>query len=319
MASPFPPVAPSLPGRRRLGGALLGQLFLSTLAGLSVPGVARANPWRTPSPVKILSRFFQASDGTRLHYLEAGSGPRTLVFIPGWLMPAAIFGPQLAGLASRFRVIAFDPRSQGDSDLYQGSHPPELRMRDMEALLEAAKVEDFILAGWSLGVLESLDFLARHPNLPGLKGVILIDNSIGEGTPPQSPPAPKNKNAKKESRTESLTHFAHSMFKRQPPADIDHAVLDSVLRVPAGVANQLLRQPYPRTYWRDTVLAQTVPVLYAITPRWQEQGDILAAKKGDLAQVAVFGNAGHALFVDDAERFNQVVADFSERAFQRGD
>ena len=108
-----------------------------------------------------MDRYFQTSDGLRLHYLEAGSGERTLLFVPGWLMPAAVFEAQMAGLSGEFRVIAFDPRSQGLSQVYQGSHRPEIRLRDMDELLVAAGVGDFILAGWSLGVLEALDFIEQ--------------------------------------------------------------------------------------------------------------------------------------------------------------
>ena len=38
--------------------------------------------------------WFRTSDGVRLHYLVGGSG-RTVVFVPGWTMPAEIWAPQL--------------------------------------------------------------------------------------------------------------------------------------------------------------------------------------------------------------------------------
>ena len=40
-------------------------------------------------------KFLLTSDGTKIHYLIGGAGPRTLVFVPGWLMPAEIFQMQL--------------------------------------------------------------------------------------------------------------------------------------------------------------------------------------------------------------------------------
>ena len=90
----------------------------------------------------------------------------------------------------------------------------------------------------------------------------------------------------------------------------------SALQVPAGVANQLIAQPYPRTYWREIVARQQVPVLYVIRPRLREQGEALLARKGaQLAQVEVFDDAGHALFVDAAPRFNALTAEFARRAF----
>ena len=65
----------------------------------------------------VQSRYFVTSDGVRLHYLEAG--PRlghTIVFVPGWTMPAWIWQPQIRAFAQRYHVVAFDPRGQGDSD-----------------------------------------------------------------------------------------------------------------------------------------------------------------------------------------------------------
>jgi pimeloyl-ACP methyl ester carboxylesterase len=50
------------------------------------------------------SAQFRTSDGVELRYLEAGSGP-TLVFVPGWTMPAEIWEHQLRHFASTHRVL----------------------------------------------------------------------------------------------------------------------------------------------------------------------------------------------------------------------
>ena len=133
--------------------------------------------------------FFKSSDGIRLHYVEAGKGDRTLVFVPGWMMPASVFDAQVNELSKRHRVVAFDPRSQGKSEVFNGSHSPERRSKDLHELLQTVKAEKPILAGWSLGVMEVLDYLARYK--PGnLGGLVLIDNSIGEGGSPGAKPSP---------------------------------------------------------------------------------------------------------------------------------
>ncbi len=262
------------------------------------------------------SKFFTSRDGLRLHYLEAGHGQKTVVLIPGWLMPAAVFRLQLEVLGDQFRVLAFDPRSQGQSDISTEPHDPVRRMADMEDFLRAAGVSDYVLAGWSLGVLESLDFIERKPQT-GLHGLILIDNSIGEGTPPRpSARSSKRSSTNPREREQYLRDFSRGIFRTPPPDDIYEAVLRSALQVPVGAANQLIAQPYPRTYWREIVARQQIPVLYAIRPRLREQGEALLARKGgQLAQVEVFEDAGHALFVDAAPRFNALTADFARRAF----
>lgn len=267
----------------------------------------------------VESHYFTNREGLSLHYLSAGEAAQTIVLVPGWLMPAAIFRLQLEALSDTYRVIAFDPRSQGASALAAGSHAPARRIADLEDLLQAAGVGDYLLAGWSLGVLEILDFIAKT-RLPPPKGLVLIDNSIGEGPPPQStgPSTRARMLQNPKTRERYLKDFCHGIFAAPPPPDIARAVLASALRVPAPVALELINQPYPRTWWRDIVSAQRVPILYTIRPRFAVQGEALLAKKGERVQVLIFEDSGHALFVDDAPRFNQALRDFAQAVFSNG-
>jgi pimeloyl-ACP methyl ester carboxylesterase len=123
----------------------------------------RAALWNgTASADSAKDCFFKTSDGVRLHYVEAGKGDRTIVFVPGWMMPASVFDAQVRELSKKHRVVAFDPRSQGKSEVFHGSHSPERRCKDLDELLRAAKADGPILAGWSLGVMEVLDYLAHY-------------------------------------------------------------------------------------------------------------------------------------------------------------
>ena len=263
----------------------------------------------------ISDHTFYNRDGLRLHYLEAGQGARTVVFIPGWLMPASVFRLQLEALSSQFRVLAFDPRSQGLSEIYYGSHTVAVRMNDMEDFLRAAEVHDYVLAGWSLGVLESLDFIERHPQA-GLRGLVLIDNSIGAGKPPAARSSTFFADlASLERRKQFLTTFTENIFKAHAPDDITQAAVSSVLQVPVQASIQLISQPYPRSYWRGIVFKQSIPVLYAIRPHLREQGEDLLKNNSTLAQVEVFSDSGHAMFVDEPQRFNSLVAGFVQRSF----
>ena len=270
--------------------------------------------WATP----VQHHTFKTSDGVRLHYLEAGSGPQTIVFIPGWLMPAAVFEQQLIGLSNQYRVLALDPRSQGLSDLTKLSHAPARRLKDMDEFLRFAKVKEYILAGWSLAVLESLDYVAKYAP-KDLRGMILIDNSVGEGRPPKGGKSnfQQTMNDPKK-REQYLRTFSQDIYRQTPPPLMAQAVLDSALRVPANVAIQLRNQPYPREYWRNTLEKQKIPVLFAVRPWLKEQADSLEKKRAaELITVAMFDQAGHALFVDEPETFNAAVRTFSQRAFAR--
>lgn len=283
--------------RRLAGGLWWGWLVSVVVAG---PVLAQ-----TPT---IASHEFRTTDGVRLHYLEAGSGEPALIFIPGWLMPAQIFEEQLRALSGHHRVLALDPRSQGQSELATGGHSAQRRAADIREFIERVQPGPFVLVGWSLGVMEGLDYVERtRPD--ELRGLVLVDNSIGEAAPPSAPPRDRQAVARPVSRRERMLAFVRGMFSRPPPPHLLHVIDDSVLRVPEPVAAELLAKPYPREYYKQAIYRAGVPVLYAIRPRFEAQGEALCAHL-PTARVSVYPSAGHALFVDESARFNADVERF---------
>jgi microsomal epoxide hydrolase len=282
----------------KIGGWVTRAGLCAGLLGLALAAHAEA----------IRDGYFRTSDGVRLHYREAGSGERVLVLIPGWLMPAEIFDGQLEALGGSYHVYALSPRSQGQSDAYAGHHTPERRARDIDEFIRSTGSHSFVLGGWSLGVMEALDCVERF-RPPGLKGLVLIDNSIGEATPPQSKPSKRRSVETNQERTEHLRAFVRSMFHTPQPAEFLELIDRSVLRVPSDIAQELLAKPYPREYYKNTIYKEGLPVLYAITPRYRDQGDALRAHLAS-ARVSVYPQAGHALFVDARDAFDADLEQF---------
>ena len=57
------------------------------------------------------------------------------------------------------------------------------------------------------------------------------------------------------------------------------------------------------------------PVLFMYQPESQPSADYLQSKLGDKLRLEKFEGDGHALFVDDPERFNHVLEDFLKTAW----
>lgn len=258
-------------------------------------------------------RWFTSSDGVRLHYLESGRaehGRPTLVFVPGWTMPAWIWQAQLAHFAAIYRVLAFDPRGQGRSAIPATGYDYARRATDIAELLRAADCNNVVLVGWSLGVLESLRYMHDMRGAPTpspVRGLVLVDNSVGEGEPP--PGNPNFMRRLRSHRDETVRGFVQSMFKRPvPEAWLDELVL-AATRMPLQSSIALLSQPTPREFWRETLYAINTPVLYAYTTRFAGQGELVKKRKPSI-ETALFAEAGHALFVDAAEDFNEMLGRF---------
>ncbi len=255
---------------------------------------------------------FVTSDGVRLHTLEAGPddgarGAGVVVLVPGWTMPAWIWDRQLRALSAHHRVVALDPRGQGESDIPDGGYDQERRGQDIGELIATLGPRPVLLVGWSLGVLDSLAYVHRFGD-SRVAGLVLVDNSVGE------PPAPVAQRggaraARPVDRAAWMARFVRSMFHRPMEESVLDRLTESALRMPREAAAALLRYDVPRAFWREAVLSVRRPVLYAVTPRLAAQADNLAAED-PLARAVVFPDAGHALFVDDAERFDAMVDGF---------
>jgi non-heme chloroperoxidase len=285
---------------------ILTSLFLCALAA---PGRAIAG---------TADRFFITSDGVRLHYADAGAsrpGAPTLVFVPGWTMPGWIFQPQIDAFTRRYRVVVLDPRGQGSSDVPASGYTYDRRGDDIAELVQqlspqGAARQPVVLVGWSLGVLDSLAYVHAHGDT-ALAGLVLIDNSVGEDPPPAPSRQPYRK-APRQTHENFMASFVRSMFKRpQPPAYLQQLTA-AALRTPEPAANALLGYKVPRTYWKEAIYATAKPVLYVVRPGFSGQAGNLAAHH-PAAETLVMPDLGHALFVDDAPRFNSVLQSFLSR------
>jgi non-heme chloroperoxidase len=274
-------------------------------------GIAVAQPATT-----VQSRFFTTSDGVRLHYIEAGP-PRahTVVLVPGWTMPGWIWGPQIRDLSARYHVVAFDPRGQGESEVAVSGYEPGRRGQDIAELIARLGGEPVLLVGWSLGVLDALAYVHADGDRR-IAGLVLVDNSIGEEPAPR-PSRARPRRGPKPPIEVRMSRFVRSMFRKPQSEAYLETLTEATLRTPEYASNALLAYPVPRTYWRDAVYSTDKPILYAVRPVWEAQAENLA-RRHKAAEIAVFPDAGHALFVDDAARFDALLRDFIRRRIWPG-
>lgn len=258
--------------------------------------------------MKITSRHFKASDGIRLHVLEAGV-PRpkddrpVLAFVTGWTMPASVWEPQFAALAGRYRIAALDPRGQGRSDVPEDGYTADRRADDVAEFVAA--YPRVVLVGWSLGALEVLHCLHRHGDAR-VAGIVLVDSSVGEEP---APPPSSIREALRADRAGTVRSFVQAMFGASRTQGEMAQIFADAMRMPLEAAIELLSWPIPRTHWRDVAWAFRKPLLYAVTPQFAEQAANLARHRPG-TQVELFEKAGHALFADEPARFNALLDRF---------
>lgn len=102
------------------------------------------------------TQYFRGRDGVRLAYRETGSG-RPLVLLHGFFTTGSrawVSSGHAALLAAHgHRVVMVDLRAHGDSaKLHSGwAYPPDVLADDLLALVQHLRLDDYDLAGYSLG------------------------------------------------------------------------------------------------------------------------------------------------------------------------
>jgi pimeloyl-ACP methyl ester carboxylesterase len=121
-------------------------------------------------------------NGVRLHYDEAGSGP-PVVFIHAFPVGRRMWEPQMATLAARHRVIAYDVRGFGLSEAPREPerYSPAIAVEDARALLESLGAVPAAVCGLSMGGNIAVNLALAHPQT--VSALIACDTGAGSEDP----------------------------------------------------------------------------------------------------------------------------------------
>jgi non-heme chloroperoxidase len=255
------------------------------------------------------SASFTTSDGVKIHFMEAGSG-KPIVFIPGWTMPAWIWEKQIAEFSKKYRVVAVDPRSQGESDKPTRGHIPETRARDYKELVDHLGLKQPVLVGWSMGCGELMKY-AEQFGTDNVAGFVLVDGMLWDKPNSQMFGMMSGwMNQLQQDRRKQADGFVRTMFQRPQSEDYIKRLVDASVQVPADTAVVLIYDMIAVKDFTAGFAKVDRPVLFAYQPEMQATAELLKTKFGDRVRLEKFDGDGHALFVEDPEKFNRVLEEF---------
>lgn len=306
------------------------RLATILLALLSFPATAIA---RSSSTLKAGNGFITTRDGVKIHYLIADTphsqwhvkvsrkpmgeaqvapivGP-TLLFVPGWTMPAWIWQKQIDYFAKNHRVVAMDPRSQGESAETGEGLYPAARARDIKAVVDQLHLAPVVLVGWSMAVTELAAYVDQF-GTRDVAGLVFVDDNFGGLAPGEGSNDLLFIGQILGDRRKNTEAFVRNLcFKKPQPANYIDRVIAACMRTPTSDAVALLVGKFAADY-RAAATKIDKPALfcYADSPYMsaEAQAKIQQSVKG--SRLEVFRGDGHALFVDDPEHFNTVLESF---------
>ena len=260
----------------------------------------------------------EVAKGVSLRGIEAGKpGDQTaIVFIPGWSTGADIWHRQINSFAKTQRVIAFDPRSEGESTKTTIGNTPENRAEDLHMLLERLGVRRPVLVGWSQGVQDIAAYVERYGS-KDLAGIVLVDAAISDGAEgmvarPQATAAQFKMFAVYQAHQQEYLRGMMQAIISKPKSDeaIDQLVSTGVKTPPdVGVA-MLVADMFGvnRTPAVKKINCPTLIIASAKSDELARQQAIAAEIRG--ARFEKVEDAAHAVFLDQPDRFNELVKSF---------
>ena len=257
-------------------------------------------------------------DGVRIHYVDRGDAgaPTTLLFVPGWAMTTAIWSDQMDRFAGSARVVSIDPRSQGMSTVTPHSNTPEQRARDLHKVIHALSLRNVVLVGWSQGVQDVAAYAAQFSG-DAIAGYVLVDAPVGAGAAASvaNPDALKQQLDRlviyQEHPREYLRGMMFAIIQSEEGRKRVDEYVRSGLRTPPDIGIAMLMMDFI-AYDRRPALAKfnrpTLIVAAAQSPELESQRAMAAQIAG--ARFATIDDAGHAVFIDQPQRFQELLAGF---------
>jgi len=318
---------------RRCGLCLHGVACLLAMGGAMAAQVAwgQGHEHGAHGAAKAKSGFVTTADGVKIRYVEAGQSWTTgtvtpskdgtsstaqiqkqpaILFVPGWTMTAEIWEPQMTHFAKTHRVVAMDPRGQGKSSKPNEGYHPAARARDIKAVVDQLKLNPVVLVGWSMGVLEVTSYVGQF-RTEGIAGIVLVDGSAGADLPPQMMKGFLDWSGSfAKDRAKANDGFVRSMYKKPQKEEYIERVKAAALETPTPAAMTLLLGMMT-TDNRPVLPKIDRPTLIAIVPGMPWDSVYVEMQKAiPGARLERFEGAGHALFVDEAEKFNAMLEEF---------
>jgi pimeloyl-ACP methyl ester carboxylesterase len=276
--------------------------------------------WRELNhPLDGRSSVVRASDGVRLHVETFGADDApAIVLVHGWTCDITFWHYQIRDLSRYFRVIAYDQRGHGRSDVPTGadSYTADTLASDLQSVLDASVPDGqkCLVAGHSMGGMTIVAWAGRHPDIvkSRLAGAALINTGMNELTARLLVLGPRAGARVHNAVITPLVTASHGVSTRFEP--ISYRVIRRLVAgrsaSPGRVAfmhRMILNCPAPvragfGRLFRDLDLSDSVPALVVPTivvtsdedrllPPWHSKQ--LAQRLPDLVEIVELSGIGH--------------------------
>lgn len=260
-------------------------------------------------------------NGMEMYYEETGRGI-PLLFVHEFGGDWRSWEAQMRFFSSRFRAITFSARGYLPSHIPESpeSYSQDLHILDLKGLLDALQIETAHICGLSMGSYTTLLFGMKFPNR--VRSLTIAGSGYGSGKSREdfhkrsTDLAEKMLKGGMQAVSESYSHGpTRVQLKNKNPRAWEEFRRQFEEHSPHGSAYTLLgvqKQRPSVTDLGDGLRKVTSPILILLGDEDEPglEGSLFMKRNIPRAGLEIFPRSGHALNLEEPERFNRSLLDF---------
>lgn len=242
---------------------------------------------------------------------DGGSGGTPVLFLHSFAGDTSHWAAQLAHLRVSRRALAFDFAGHGASRLARArEYSIRNLILDVEAVVDARRLDEFILVGHSMGAAVAAGYAGSHPER--VVGLLLVDPPPAPGAMPAAQVNSIIKALEEDPYGFTEQYWNTQLFVDATPA-VKEKLLESLRKLPRDLILQLTADLF-RYNPLPSLAHYSGPKLAVVTPRNDSSVSLHKAVAG-LEHLVVPGT-GHWIHLDKPAEFTRILDEFIQRAEQ---
>lgn len=287
--------------------------FVITLAGLFLALSGAAVEPRATNSASLGRSHFAAFGTNRVHYVTAGSGAYTVLFVHCWAGNSGFWREQVPVLADRALLILVDLPGHGLSDKSHTNYTADFFASAVVAVLRDVGVDRATLVGHSMGVPVICRVYAQAPDK--VAALVAIDGQLRrpaitrdefeQFVAPFSAP----------NYREHTTRFIGSLFPSPGTEALRDRVVADLLKTPQYVMSSAMAGMFGPDQPDWDVKKANVPVLVinATNPRWTAEYEDHVRSLSAQTEYRTIDGVGHWLMLEKPAEFNATLVEMLKK------
>lgn len=256
---------------------------------------------------------FISLGANRVHYVTAGKGNHTIVFVHCWAGNLGFWREQASALADKARLIFVDLPGHGQSDKPQTAYTMDFFADAVLAVLQAEKVDKAIFIGHSMGGAVLCRICHRAPEK--VAGLISVDGLLCR---PPGTPAEARALVAPFATAQYLDHakgFISTFFPIPGSEALRDRVMSEMLTTPQhvmfGAMLGMFGEDQPD--WILQNINAPVAVINARSPWWNDRYEQYVRSLTPQSDYVTMNGVGHFLMLEKPAEFNATLSDVLQK------